>query len=96
MYEKEKNDNIIDRKILVFGQYSTIPATVRSRSEKKDVIKVAKLHAKKMIRACQEAEKLCKILMTARKLHSMKLSCQRDSILVAIKTKLQVAIGDCP
>ena len=63
---------------------------------KKDVIKVAKLHAKKMIRACQEAEKLCKILMTARKLHSMKLSCQRDSILVAIKTKLQVAIGGCP
>ena len=80
----------------MFGQYSTISATVRSRSEKKDVIKVAKLHAKKMIRACQEAEKLCKILMTARKLHSMKLSCQRDSILVAIKTKLQVAIGSCP
>ena len=80
----------------MFGQYSTISATVRSRSEKKDVIKVAKLHAKKMITACQEAEKLCKILMTARKLHSMKLSCQRDSILVAIKTKLQVAIGGSP
>ena len=51
------------------------------------------MHAEKMITACQESEKLCKISMTARKLHSMELSCQRDSILVAaaIKTKLQVA-----
>ena len=43
---------------------------------KKDVIKVAKLHAEKMITGCQATEKLCKISLTARKLHSMKLSCQ--------------------
>ena len=43
-------------------------AEIRNQTQKKDVIKVAKLHREKMIRGCQESEKVCKIFHDSEKI----------------------------